>query len=65
MTHNLKRYDVVLMDFGKEAIGSETATDEIQKCISGMDNRQYEPRIMKELFDLYLIGRSANGYFSR
>ena len=30
---------------------SETATDEIQKAISGMDKRTYEPRIMEELFD--------------
>lgn len=30
---------------------SETATDEIEKAILVMDNRKYEPRIMKELFD--------------
>lgn len=30
---------------------SETATDEIQKTISGMDNRKYEPRVLNELFD--------------
>lgn len=30
---------------------SETATDEIEKVISGMDNRKYEPRVMRELFD--------------
>lgn len=31
---------------------SETATDEIKKCIKGMDNRKYEPRVLYELFDL-------------
>lgn len=30
---------------------SETATDEIQKAISGMDKRKYEPRVLNELFD--------------
>ena len=30
---------------------SETATDEIQKAISGMDKRTYEPRVLNELFD--------------
>ena len=30
---------------------SETATDEIEKVILGMDNRKYEPRVMRELFD--------------
>lgn len=30
---------------------SETATDEIEKAISGMDKRKYEPRVMTELFD--------------
>ena len=30
---------------------SETATDEIQKAVEGMDKRKYEPRVMEELFD--------------
>lgn len=30
---------------------SETATDEIEKAIAGMDKRKYEPRVMHELFD--------------
>lgn len=30
---------------------SETATDEINKCVAGMDKRTYEPRVLKELFD--------------
>lgn len=30
---------------------SETATDEIQKVVTGMDKRTYEPRVMNELFD--------------
>ena len=30
---------------------SETATDEIEKAVAGMDKRKYEPRIMEELFD--------------
>ena len=30
---------------------SETATDEIQKVIYGMDKRTYEPRVLNELFD--------------
>lgn len=30
---------------------SETATDEIQKAIVGMDQRKYEPRVLNELFD--------------
>ena len=30
---------------------SETATDEIHKAITGMDNRKYEPRVLNELFD--------------
>ena len=30
---------------------SETVTDEIQKAISGMDKRTYEPRVLNELFD--------------
>lgn len=29
----------------------ETATDEIQKAIVGMDQRTYEPRVLNELFD--------------
>ena len=30
---------------------SETATDEIEKAVAGMDKRKYEPRVMTELFD--------------
>ena len=30
---------------------SETATDEINRCVAGMDKRTYEPRVLKELFD--------------
>lgn len=30
---------------------SDTASDEIQKAIAGMDKRTYEPRVMTELFD--------------
>lgn len=30
---------------------SDTASDEIQKAIAGMDKRTYEPRVMNELFD--------------
>ena len=30
---------------------SETATDEIEKAVTRMDKRTYEPRIMEELFD--------------
>ena len=30
---------------------SETATDEIEKTLAGMDKREYEPRVMTELFD--------------
>lgn len=30
---------------------SDTASDEIQKAIAGMDKRTYEPRAMTELFD--------------
>ena len=30
---------------------SETATDEIEKAVAGMDKRKYEPRIIEELFD--------------
>nr|DAE65200.1 MAG TPA: G protein pathway suppressor 2, SMRT, TBL1, co-repressor, TRANSCRIPTION [Bacteriophage sp.] len=29
----------------------ETATDEIQKAIAGMDQRTYEPRVLNELFN--------------
>lgn len=42
--------DVINIILGKKI--SETATDEIKRCIAGMDNRSYEPRIMKELFDM-------------
>lgn len=42
--------DVLAIILGKRI--SETATDEIQKCIAGMDNRTYEPRVLKELFDM-------------
>lgn len=42
--------DVLAIILGKKI--SETATDEIQKCIAGMDNRTYEPRVLKELFDM-------------
>lgn len=31
---------------------SEIANGEVQKCIIGMDNRKYEPRVLKELFDM-------------
>lgn len=30
---------------------SETATDEIQRAVEGMDKRKYEPRVLNELFD--------------
>lgn len=30
---------------------SETATDEIEKAVAGMDKRKYEPRVLNELFD--------------
>ena len=30
---------------------SETATDEIEKAVTGMDKRKYEPRVLNELFD--------------
>ena len=30
---------------------SDSVTDEIQKAVSGMDRRTYEPRVMNELFD--------------
>lgn len=41
--------DVLNTILGKKI--SETATDEIQKAISGMDKRTYEPRVLNELFD--------------
>lgn len=41
--------DVINIILGKKI--SETATDEIQKAISGMDKRVYEPRVLNELFD--------------
>lgn len=44
--NELQVLDIIL---GKKI--SETATDEIEKAISGMDKRRYEPRVMKELFD--------------
>lgn len=31
---------------------SESITDEIVKSVEGLDNRIYEPRVLKELFDL-------------
>ena len=44
--NELQVVDIIL---GKKI--SETATDEIEKAISGMDKRKYEPRAMTELFD--------------
>ena len=44
--NELQVVDIIL---GKKI--SETATDEIEKAISGMDKRKYEPRVMTELFD--------------
>ena len=41
--------DVLNIILGKKI--SETATDEIQKVIYGMDKRTYEPRVLNELFD--------------
>ena len=41
--------DVLNIILGKKI--SETATDEIEKAVAGMDKRKYEPRIMEELFD--------------
>ena len=41
--------DVLNIILGKKI--SETAIDEIQKAISGMDKRTYEPRVLSELFD--------------
>lgn len=29
-----------------------TSQHEIMKCIEGLDNRQYAPRVLQELFDL-------------
>lgn len=31
---------------------SESITDEINKSVEGLDERMYEPRVLKELFDL-------------
>ena len=44
--NELQVLDIIL---GKKI--SETATDEIQKAVEGMDKRKYEPRVMEELFD--------------
>ena len=44
--NELQVLDIIL---GKKI--SETATDEIQKAVHGMDKRKYEPRVMEELFD--------------
>ena len=41
--------DILNIILGKKI--SETAKDEIQKAVSGMDNRKYEPRVLNELFD--------------
>ena len=41
--------DVLSIILGKKI--SDTASDEIQKAIAGMDKRTYEPRVMTELFD--------------
>ena len=41
--------DVLNIILGKKI--SETATDEIHKAITGIDNRKYEPRVLNELFD--------------
>ena len=41
--------EVLSIILGKKI--SDTASDEIQKAIAGMDKRTYEPRIMTELFD--------------
>lgn len=41
--------DVLNIILGKKI--SETATDEIQKAVYGMDKRIYEPRVLNELFD--------------
>lgn len=44
--NELQVLDIIL---GKKI--SETATDEIEKAVAGMDKRKYEPRVMSELFD--------------
>lgn len=41
--------EVLSIILGKKI--SDTASDEIQKAIAGMDKRTYEPRVMTELFD--------------
>ena len=41
--------EVLSIILGKKI--SDTASDEIQKAIVGMDKRTYEPRVMTELFD--------------
>ena len=41
--------EVLSIILGKKI--SDTASDEIQKAIAGMDQRTYEPRVMTELFD--------------
>lgn len=41
--------DVLSIILGKKL--SESVTDEIQKAVSGMDKRTYEPRVLNELFD--------------
>lgn len=42
--------EVLSVILGKKI--SETATDEIMKCVAGMDKRIYEPRVLNELFDI-------------
>ena len=42
--------EVLAIILGKKI--SETATDEIMKCVAGMDKRTYEPRVLNELFDI-------------
>ena len=41
--------EVLSIILGKKI--SDTASDEIQKAIAGMDKRTYKPRVMTELFD--------------
>lgn len=41
--------DILGVILGKKI--SDSVTDELQKMISGLDGRKYEPRIMNELFD--------------
>lgn len=41
--------EVLSIILGKKI--SDSVTDEIQKAVSGMDGRRYEPRVMNELFD--------------